>query len=283
MADWLSGAGNAAAGLGGLFSSFGNLRLQKKNLAYQKQIQQQIFDREDNAVQRRSADLEAAGLSKTLAAGGAAQAGAVVKTTAPQLEGFGEHAAKIAQAPKAFLEAQASKRAISKTVAEEEAIRKNLELMDTQIAGKKLENDFMAKSNPMKLQEDSIALMYSEQLKQEQLNKLIRENTKLDSDTALQDVNARLKSSQITESQLQIIRQRLENDFFKNKTVPLAEKELLAKQLALELADTLLEGNTWNLEWYKDKGMPIGSSLNPLQQATGQISNVISGMFRGNK
>ena len=45
-----------------------------------------MFAREDNAVQRRAADLKAAGLSKTLAAGGAAQAGPVVATQAPQRE-----------------------------------------------------------------------------------------------------------------------------------------------------------------------------------------------------
>lgn len=61
-----------------------NLELQKENLQYQKDLQQTIFQREDDAVQRRAADLEAAGLSKTLAAGSAANAGSSVQTTAPQ-------------------------------------------------------------------------------------------------------------------------------------------------------------------------------------------------------
>lgn len=52
-----------------------------QNFEYQKNLQQQIFGREDNAIQRRAADLEKAGLSKTLAAGDGAGAGSVVSTS----------------------------------------------------------------------------------------------------------------------------------------------------------------------------------------------------------
>ena len=51
------------------------------NFEYQKNLQNQIFNREDNAVQRRVQDLQAAGLSKTLAAGDGAGAGSVVSTS----------------------------------------------------------------------------------------------------------------------------------------------------------------------------------------------------------
>lgn len=61
-----------------------NLNLQKQNLAYQKDLQKEIFAREDNAVQRRVNDLIKAGLSPTLAAGSSAGAGSVVSTSAPQ-------------------------------------------------------------------------------------------------------------------------------------------------------------------------------------------------------
>ncbi len=51
------------------------------NFNYQKQLQQQLFNREDNAIQRQAKDMELAGLSKTLAAGGGAGAGPVVSTS----------------------------------------------------------------------------------------------------------------------------------------------------------------------------------------------------------
>jgi len=79
-----------AALIGGgsqVVNSTGNFLSDLLNRKYNRELQQTIFDREDNAVQRRAADLEAAGLSKTLAAGGAAGAGQAIKLDAPHFEG----------------------------------------------------------------------------------------------------------------------------------------------------------------------------------------------------
>lgn len=80
------GIGSLMNGITGAVTSSKNYKLQKEQLEYQKKLQQQIFDREDNAVQRRAADMAKAGLSKTLAAGGSASTGPVVQTQAPQID-----------------------------------------------------------------------------------------------------------------------------------------------------------------------------------------------------
>ena len=82
----LAGIGNVLGGLAtGVSSIVGtvdqvktndlNFQLQKDELAYQKDLQKIMFAREDNAVQRRVADLKSAGLSPTLAAGSSAKQG----------------------------------------------------------------------------------------------------------------------------------------------------------------------------------------------------------------
>lgn len=68
----------------GASASSKNYKAQKEALAWQKEAQKTAWQREDNAVQRRVADLRAAGMSPVLAAGQGAQASGPIQVTAPQ-------------------------------------------------------------------------------------------------------------------------------------------------------------------------------------------------------
>lgn len=76
--------GSVSGALASMSQSDKNVALQREQFEYQKQLNQTAMDREDNAVQRRAADLMSAGLSPTLAAGSAAQTAHMSSAPAPQ-------------------------------------------------------------------------------------------------------------------------------------------------------------------------------------------------------
>ena len=76
--------GGAAVG-SNLLTGYLNYKNQKDVLNWQKDVQRDIFAREDTSIARRVADLKASGLSPVLAAGQGAGTGGAVSVTPPQL------------------------------------------------------------------------------------------------------------------------------------------------------------------------------------------------------
>lgn len=95
-----------------------NYEWQKALFGYNVGLQNIMFSREDNAVQRRVADLKAAGLSPVLAAGQAANAGPVIHQDAPQRQ-----RAQIPDLLGAVMSLMKMKEDISNTVAQRDLIK----------------------------------------------------------------------------------------------------------------------------------------------------------------
>lgn len=117
-----------------------NFDLQKENLAYQKDLQKEIFAREDNAVQRRVNDLIKAGLSPTLAAGSSANAGSVVSTSAPQRKSNFEALTALASVKTLLAQQQRAQ-------TEADIARNQLNMSKEQLKQVKMDNRYFDKNN----------------------------------------------------------------------------------------------------------------------------------------
>ena len=78
--------GGIIGGLGSLGAGFMNMYNVDQTNKQNERLMREQWGREDNAVQRRAKDLEAAGMSPILAAGSSASAGQAVRLNAPQMD-----------------------------------------------------------------------------------------------------------------------------------------------------------------------------------------------------
>lgn len=148
--DLFSGGMALASGIGNLWGAISaanvnqqNVDAQKDNLDWQKKMQRESWARDDTAVQRRAADMSAAGFNPLLAAGSAAGNAPVVSTSAPRSDpaavaGPGRAVSSAAEKAMAF-------QSMSKDFAVKDA---QAQLLQAQTAGVNAETEYKRSITP---------------------------------------------------------------------------------------------------------------------------------------
>ncbi len=163
LSDMFTAGSNVLGAISQIRTNDLNYKLQKEQLDYQKGLQKIMFGREDNAVQRRVADLKAAGLSPTLAAGSAASSGPVVSTSAPQRESdlsayltLAQIGTMLANQQKAQTEADIAKQSLAQSKIQTQASALSKELLGNQVELSNLDKKYYLdrKTSPVEVGQD---------------------------------------------------------------------------------------------------------------------------------
>lgn len=230
-----------AAALGGVnaLQGIGNYFLQKENLQWQKDAQRTTWEREDNAVLRRAQDLQNAGLSKTLAAGSAAQSSGPISTQAPQVDAVG----KGIDAATAALALMRQKADIARTYAEIDNIKLQGQLAVAQAGGINQATKHAIDINPV------------------QLAQAVKGLTTTDLDQANRSLDIDVKKLNIDKGQLELIKQEIDTNIAKKFALKQAEIDLLAKKLAVKNAEVQYQSAGHDLGIYQKLGLPTKEQL----------------------
>jgi len=249
----------AIAAIGQTALGVGQFALELKNQRYMKDVQKETWRREDNSIQRRVADLKAAGLSPVLAAGQGAATSAPVKLEVPQVpkvEGIAQSLALMQmKANIAQTNAQAAK-------LKEDAV------------GQKLANEFAGSANPITLsiKQKEEELAYLTQAARSELVAFQAANEKmkwsLDNRFA-----AAMRSGEVTIQDQKVMQGQLQT-LLKEKELSQAELDYLSKKLLMDM-------NQYDLEKWKQIGLPTNAGMDVMTRGGTVVGGALGEMLGG--
>lgn len=268
-------AGALSAGAQGA-GAMANYLGQKKANEFNKEIQEEAWKREDIAVQRRKADLQAAGLSPVLAAGSAATTMSPIRIEAPQLD-----TAAIANAGKSVTDGMMTALAMKQGAA---SINKtNAETANIQAQQNKAETEtaFMKENNPTIIEQNKTARDVANATKPANIERALVEVKGINLDNANKIVDNKIKRLAVTNAEIDIVKNRISVTAAR-MGIPEKALDIVAKKIALDLKENELENAQFDTDFYHSRGIPRNFNFGVAQPAVG-LGGIANKMLNDSK
>lgn len=217
----LAGLTLAASTIGGSV----NWLTQMEEQSYERKMQQESWNREDTAVQRRAADLQAAGINPLLAAGSAASTSSPIKTAPPQFGG-----GNIAEN---YFAVKSAELALMKGREDIATTRAQRGLIETQARKNKIESDFMESVNPYKITQESLNAEFAQNTFGDKVQQFRYTTEKYGLENQNLKTDLALKAARISQMEVQTAIDWVKKKVMDKYAMDVAEAELFGKQLAL--------------------------------------------------
>lgn len=244
---------------------------------YQKDLNALQMEREDNAVQRRMADLKASGLSPTLAAGSSAGATPLTAGVAPQ-HGIAQHdSPSDIKARQAMFKEQIQKDRIAlATTMLGNFADVSRTLAETKLIDAQANN--VSSMTPIDLKLKEQAYGFAQEANPFKLKGLALDVSTKEKDIALKDYDLILSMDEHAQNAYKMYNMYLDGKL-KEADIDLKDREYILKGLAIKSAETTnkkldleYKNLLWDTDYYHTRNMPIGMNFgmfNPLLGASG--------------
>lgn len=246
-----------------------NYDQQVAKLEWDKQAQQTTWNREDSAVQRRAADLQAAGLSKTLAAGGAAQTSAPVHIEAPQMPMVQKDVIRQSDVPqlKGFQLPDLS------------AIARGVMMQNAQIAQSQAQIK-LTEQQAQRVEEERKGLAIENLVKADknkmQMQGMALQNTLLGASVDQISLDKQIKKLNISQKEIDNRIDQVKATVAEKFGLSSAQVEIIAKQQALANAQMDWNVKNYNLKSSQDLGLRTTDGLDPVSRMAQGVSGTLS-------
>jgi hypothetical protein len=234
-----------------------NIKMQQDTNAQNEALTREAWARDDNAVQRRAADLQAAGLSQTLATGSPAGVSSPIKAVAPQVDAV-QQDWNVAQMAMQAMQQQAD---YSMTRAQTTMLKNEAKREKEVVKGMQLDNKMKAADIGL-ISQRTQGAMFENQFYSDTYRDRVRlsANNVINSNYSLseRDLELQLKRMDISDARFSQMYKRTE----------LAIKESLMREgldgarLDNAIKQVTLDNALYEQGWYNDMGVPSGFNFN---------------------